>query len=200
MRQEGISNPNYRHGLSSTRLYKIFYGMKHRCYNTSNKHYKHYGGRGIKVCDEWLNDFTIFHDWAIANGYKDDLTIDRIDVNGDYEPSNCKWSTQEEQASNKRNSIRANEVSVARLAKDLGVVAPDVAAQRVSRGWNVSDAIKTPKKNPSEKSKCRIMITHNGEVHSIPDWSKLTGIKEATIRTRYFRGLCSSQILKVEVA
>ena len=76
--------------------------MKNRCYRESYHAYKHYGGRGIKVCNEWLNDFRTFYDWAMANGYKDDLSIDRINCNKGYNPQNCRWVTMAEQNKNKR--------------------------------------------------------------------------------------------------
>lgn len=95
---------NVKHGLHDTRLYRIYCGMKTRCYNPKVLHYKNYGGRGISICDEWLNSFKDFYDWAMANGYSDELSIDRINVNGNYEPSNCRWATNLEQARNKRNS------------------------------------------------------------------------------------------------
>ena len=90
------------HGLSDTRLYNIWLGMKQRCYYPEHKDFHNYGGRGITVCEEWLNDFKAFYDWAIANGYREDLRIDRIDVNGNYEPSNCRWTTWREQRLNQR--------------------------------------------------------------------------------------------------
>lgn len=81
------------------RLYGIWAGMKQRCTNCNNDKYPRYGGRGIKVCAEWLNDFQAFYTWAMGNGYNDDLTIDRIDNNGDYTPDNCQWITNEENVS-----------------------------------------------------------------------------------------------------
>lgn len=92
-------------GLSHTRLACIWYHMKDRCYNEKNTDFKNWGGRGIKVCDEWKNDFLKFKEWADANGYKDGLTIDRKNVNEDYKPSNCRWVTLQKQLNNKRTTL-----------------------------------------------------------------------------------------------
>lgn len=93
-----------KHNKSNTRLYNIWQGMKKRCYNINDEAYKYYGGRGIKVCNEWLNDFQAFYDWAMNNDYKENLTIDRIDVDTDYKPGNCRWATNKDQQRNKRSN------------------------------------------------------------------------------------------------
>lgn len=103
-RQRAIER-NTTHGKSNTRLYEIWVGMKKRCYNPKCKAYERYGGRGITVCQEWLDDFINFYNWALGNGYSDTLSIDRIDVNGNYEPNNCRWASDKEQGRNQRKTI-----------------------------------------------------------------------------------------------
>lgn len=103
----GCMQGSVKHRQTNTRLYTIWTSMKRRCYNPHDKSYqKWYGAKGIRMCDEWKNDFMSFHDWAVSNGYAEDLTIDRIDSTGNYEPSNCRWVTSQVQAINKSNNVR----------------------------------------------------------------------------------------------
>lgn len=107
------------------RLSNIYRGMKRRCYSPKARNYKNYGGRGITICDEWLSDKSSFMNWAIKNGYEDNLTIDRIDVDGNYEPSNCRWSTVHDQVRNTRRNVHikfnGDTYVITDLAKTLGI-------------------------------------------------------------------------------
>lgn len=144
-----------RHGFSGTRIYKTWRNMKSRCYNPNASKYYLYGGKGIKVCEEWKNDFMSFYNWAMANGYKDDLTIDRIDSDKDYCPENCKWATVKEQNShlkfvNKRNPFEKKMITYKNethclkdWAKKKNLKEKTLLA-RYERGWSVERMLETP--------------------------------------------------------
>lgn len=104
LNSDRIRERRYLHGKTGSRVYRVWKGIKARCYNSNSKNYNHYGGRGITVCDEWRNNFKAFYDWAMSNGYDDKLTIDRIDVNGNYAPYNCRWVDMTTQNRNKRDN------------------------------------------------------------------------------------------------
>ena len=146
-----------RHGLSGTRINQIHRAMKRRCLNPNCPEYKNYGGRGITICDDWL-EFINFNSWAMANGYSKDLTIDRINNNGSYEPSNCRWADAITQANNTRTNHylthSGKTQSVADWARELNI-SPYTLGTRVSYGWS-DEKILTYKFNSREKN-CRMV-------------------------------------------
>lgn len=142
--REQEHHKNWVHGKEPQRLYIAWSNMRRRCYQKQNKKYRSYGGRGIKVCDEWLHDFRAFREWSVNNGYDDNLTLDRIDVDGNYEPSNCRWVTQKIQQNNRSNNRK---------------------------------------------------IEYNGELHTMAEWSDITGIPYYTIKHRVRAGLPTHKVL-----
>jgi hypothetical protein len=132
------------HGMKGTRLYDEWRHMKDRCSRPKSRIYKNYGGRGITVCQEWRENFETFRDWALANGYQDDLTIHRIDVNGNYEPSNCRWIALEEQQNNRRNNRlithEGKTQTMKQWAKEKGIPYNTLRA-RLNRGWPTDRAL-----------------------------------------------------------
>jgi hypothetical protein len=134
---------NTKHGLRNHPLYNIWRGMKKRTLNVGSQNYHLYGGRGIKVCNKWINNFKLFYDWSIENGYKKGLSIDRINTNGNYEPKNCRWSTSKEQCRNKRNSISFKGVHGEDRSIELGG-RRTLVASRIRAGWSREKAFNTP--------------------------------------------------------
>lgn len=136
-------------GFSKTRLYRIWSLMKKRCYRNENENFKHYGGRGIEVCEEWKKDFIAFRSWALSHGYADNLSIDRIDVNGNYEPSNCRWADATIQANNaRRNRIiefEGKRYTLAEFAR-ANKLSYSALQHRLDRGWSIERIITTPQK------------------------------------------------------
>lgn len=124
---ESIKLRQITHGSTKTRLYNIWRNIKQRCYNFKNTGYRNYGAKGIKVCDEWFSNYEAFQDWALANGYQDNLTIDRINNDEGYYPDNCRWITKEENSARSRQKavrcINTGNIypSAAKAAKSLGL-------------------------------------------------------------------------------
>lgn len=127
------------YGKQYPRLYSIWINMKTRCYNNNTPEYKIYGGRGIRICKNWKNNFYEFLQWALENGYQDNLSIDRIDVNGNYEPSNCRWANIETQANNKQNTLRVpfeNNMSLHQVCRKYGFNYKTETAYYYRHGYN----------------------------------------------------------------
>jgi len=134
------------HGGRKTKLYKVWQGMRERCFYPSHSFYKYYGGRGITVCEEWANSFEAFREWALANGYRDGLTIDRKNTDGPYSPDNCRWATQKEQQSNRRNNrwITYNgETHTLTQWSEITGISISTLWHRIKRGCNVEQAFIT---------------------------------------------------------
>ena len=142
----GTDSVLYVHGGTGTRLHNIWLSMRERCYRENHPYYGDYGGRGITICDEW-DDFTKFRDWAIANGYADNLTIDRIDSNGNYEPLNCRWATMKEQQNNRRSNrivyYKGLKYTLTELSEKAGINKTTLK-ERLNNGWSVEDAVNRP--------------------------------------------------------
>lgn len=136
-----------RHNESRTRLHRIWLGMKDRCNNPNNPRYSDYGGRGICVCDNWNCSYESFRDWSLLNGYEQHLSIDRIDVDGNYEPQNCKWSTNKEQQNNMRTNklltYKGETHSISEWSEITGIN-KSTLSKRINRsGWSVEKALTT---------------------------------------------------------
>lgn len=147
LHKQQLSERNYKHGGTHSRLYRIYRNMITRCNNPKAIEYKNYGGRGITVCDEWSSSFIAFRTWAGNNGYSDSLTIDRIDTNGNYEPSNCRWITLQEQGFNKTNTryfeYKGQSKCLAEWAEIFGIKKRTLYNRVYNLGWNIEKALET---------------------------------------------------------
>lgn len=154
-RRENYGKHNYKHGCKNDKLYHVWSSMKKRCYNENDESYSLYGGRGITVCEEWLNDYARFKEWAEINGYDKDAdymqcTLDRIDVNGSYSPENCRWVNQQVQCNNKRNNncieYNGEEHTISEWARIQNINYYTLWDRLNKKGWSVEKAFTTPVK------------------------------------------------------
>lgn len=150
--------PNSRlkhHGETKQRIWRIWRDMRSRCENPKASQYKNYGGRGITVCDEW-EDYVTFRNWALNNGYSDNLSIDRIDNNKGYCPKNCRWATRKEQQRNRSCNVVVKYKGQEKILKDwayeLNIPYSRIQA-RLALGWNVEDAFEKPKNYRHKENK-----------------------------------------------
>jgi hypothetical protein len=170
--------------------------MRQRCSIKSKTGYKNYGGRGIVVCEEWNNlktGFVNFYKWSMTNGYKENLSIDRINVNGNYEPNNCRWITIEDQLNNKRNTIWVTIDSKTKTLKEwheITGIKTCVLFDRYKNGQIEKEQFFKP------TDKHRIYVTYNKKNVNLHELSKLTGITYDNLHDKYTKGLCNDQLWK----
>lgn len=144
---ESASKLNKKHGMCNTRLFYIWQSMRHRCTIKNDRAYKNYGARGIKVCEEWSKDFMNFYNWAMNNGYTDKLTIDRIDSNGNYEPSNCRWVDMIVQGNNRRGvhivEYHGKKDTLSNMCRTLNLNVKTIGARMRKRNISFEQAVDT---------------------------------------------------------
>lgn len=180
------------HGYANKeRLYRIWKNMRRRCNNTKSDYYENYGGRGIRVCSQW-DDYFTFRKWAISNGYKNDLTIDRINNDGNYTPSNCKWSTRKQQSNNTRSNVVITYKGVTKTASEwaehLGLSKAAIY-HRIERNWNEKDIIEVPENARRKKNSPKaVFYEYEGEKKTLKELSQIKGIKPSTIKYRIKKG------------
>lgn len=147
LQKELVAKRSLKHGLRNTIFYLIRHNMMSRCYNSNNPGYKNYGGRGITVCDEWRDSLEAFYVWAINNGHEEGLTIERIDVNGNYCPDNCTWIPKSKQSNNQRsnNLITFNgETKTMKEWSEITGLSYSTIRSRKNSGWSDEKTIETP--------------------------------------------------------
>ena len=151
LRTERTVQRSTTHNQRHTKLYEVWKTMKQRCFNPKNKGYKNYGGRGIKICDEWKNNYQAFYEWSMNNGYKEGLSIDRIDVNGNYEPSNCRWADRFTQNNNTRKNkpfiINGVSKTIHQWAREYNIPVEIVRSRFYTLHWDIVKALTTPVKS-----------------------------------------------------
>lgn len=203
----GEGHQSFKHGKKNHRLYSIMNKMKQRCYNLNHDAYERYGGAGVTICEEWRTDFMSFYDWAMSNGYKEELTIDRKENDKGYCPDNCRWVSITTQNRNKSNvrliTIEEDTKSLAEWLRDSRVsVTKSAFYHRVKEGMSDKEALLTPYVNKNTKvNKAQFievskhMVTIDGQTKSFKDWCKHLGINIVTARTRYEKGMSDIEAL-----
>lgn len=190
------------HGKSNTPLYNVWYCMKQRCYYSKNRMYHNYGGRGIKVCDEWLNDFQTFYNWSMSNGYKKGLQIDRINNNGNYEPNNCRWVDRVTNANNKRDTIlfthKGKTMSLKQWCRYFNI-SYKTCMTRYYRGHTIEECLNLTALNDTRKGKIpqnAKLYTYKGKVYTIGKLADLLNIKRWKMYDNFKKGILPKGVTK----
>lgn len=189
--RELVTYRNTTHGMSKERIYSIWAGMISRCENPGDSmNYMNYGGRGISVCKEWSESFMSFYTWSMEHGYAGDLSIDRIDNDGDYCPENCRWTTVKEQARNRRSNINVEykgEVkTLKQWSEEYGVEYSTLHSRYKYLGWDFEKALLSPVVHKVDGRPRKFEV--NGESHTISEWAKITGLDRSLIDNRIYAG------------
>lgn len=175
----------------TTPLFSVWKGMIRRCHDPKAPNRKYYFDRGISVCDLWREDFSSFEKWSLENGYANGLQIDRIDVNGDYEPENCRWVTPKENSHNRRNHAEIVYNGKVRRLVDLidetgsKIDARTLYKRVILHGWDVGRALSEPKHNQDRRK--RIVVEYNGKLLTTMDIVRMTGLNKGTVYSRLFK-------------
>ena len=155
--------------------------MIQRCTNPQGPKFKNYGGRGIHVCKEWREDFLSFYNWAIESGYSEILSIDRIDVNGNYTPDNCRWANSKTQMNNMTTNVyleyNGKKQTISQWADEVGINYQTLH-KRIADGWDIEKAL-TQKKNPLHTA-----ISYNGKTQTIAEWAREYGLNYCKLKQR----------------
>ena len=190
------------HGMSKNKFYQVWNGIKQRCYNENNKQYKNYGERGIKVCDEWINNFEAFYDWSINNGYKEGLQIDRIDVNGNYEPNNCRWVDRYINNNNRRNNItftyKGKTMSLRAWCRYFNV-SYKTCMTRYYRGHTIEECLQLIDLSDHRKTKIKynaILYEYENKVFSISQLSTKLNIPRWKLQRDLKKGILPKGVIK----
>lgn len=195
-----MTHGNYKHGMIFTRMYKIWANMKGRCFRKNNINYKNYGGRGIKICKRWLNFENFYED--MREGYSEKLTLDRVDNNGDYEPSNCRWATYKQQCRNTRKNVLykygGEKFHSADVFNKFGIKRQTFEKRVRDLGWSVEDAIETPisYNHPDRRA---MHYNYRGKKYTIRELSEIFKIHPHTIRYRLKTGKTIEEALHKKV-
>ena len=186
-RREVVSSNKRTHGFSNNNLYSRWLNMKNRCFNKNNLSYKNYGGRGITLCETWM-DFNNFKDWSLSNGFKEGLTIDRIDNDKDYSPDNCRWVDRKVQVGNRRvtlkTTINGKEDTLSNHSETYKINYFTLV-YRYNNGLRGHELIKRPN-NAS--------VSLDGNTRTLKEWSRVKGINYGTLQHRHNKGLRGKEL------